>query len=208
MTDVAELLLQRGIKKKYISWARSDTIVRHPELFKLWKQAGLGLVYVGLDAMRGTQIDNYNKKTSVETNIKAVEILRDIGITLHASFIVDPDFTADDFTALEREVLKLCPAEVTFTVFSPAPGTQLFQKHKDDYICDPFLFYDCMHTILPTRLGLKKFYAHFARLTSVALRANPLRVNKIKVPKREIARVIYRATKYIFALRNMYKDYI
>ena len=35
LTDIANLLLERGIKKKYISWARSDTIVRHPELFRL-----------------------------------------------------------------------------------------------------------------------------------------------------------------------------
>ncbi|MBI4847358.1 MAG: cobalamin B12-binding domain-containing protein [Nitrospirae bacterium] len=208
MTAVAGLLLQRGIKKKYISWARSDTIAKNPELFQLWKKAGLGLVYVGLESMRGSQLDNYNKRTNVETNRKAISVLRETGITLHASFIVDPDFSVDDFVALEKEVLDLCPAEVTFTVFSPAPGTELFQKHKDDFICDPYLFYDCMHTILPTRLGLKKFYAHFARLSSVALRANPLRVNKVKVPKLEIARVIYRGTKYIFALRNMYKDYL
>ncbi len=64
-----------------------------------------------------------------------------------------------------------------------------------------------MHTILPTRLGLKKFYAHFGRLSSVALRANPLRVNKVKVPGKEVLKVIYRGTRYIFALRNMYKDY-
>ncbi|RJQ13939.1 MAG: radical SAM protein [Nitrospiraceae bacterium] len=207
MTEIAELLLLKGIKKKYISWARSDTIVKHPELFRLWKKAGLGLVYVGLEAMRGSQLKNYNKRTDVETNRKAVSILREIGITLHASFIVDPDFTVEDFQSLEKDVLDLCPAEVTFTVLSPAPGTELFQKYKNDFICDPYLFYDCMHAIIPTRLGLKKFYAHFGRLSSVALRANPLRVNKVKVPRKEIMKVIYLGTKYIFALRNIYKDY-
>lgn len=134
--------------------------------------------------------------------------LREIGITLHASFIVDPDFTVEDFRMLEKEIMNVCLAEVTFTVFSPAPSTELWHKHKDDYICDPYLFYDCMHTILPTRLEFKKFYAHFARLASVALRANPLRINKVKVPRREVLKVIYRGTKYIFALKNIYKDYL
>jgi radical SAM superfamily enzyme YgiQ (UPF0313 family) len=207
MTEIANLLIQRGIKKKYISWARSDTVVRSPELFQLWKKAGLDLVYVGLEAMTGSRLNNYNKRTDVETNRKAVSILRELGITLHASFIVDPDFTVEDFRMLEKEVLNICPAEVTFTVFSPSPGTELWQRYKKDYICDPYLFYDCMHTILPTRLDLKKFYAHFARLSSVALRANPLRVNKVKVPFRDVVRAIYLGTKYIFALRNIYKDY-
>ncbi|MEW6601171.1 MAG: radical SAM protein [Nitrospirota bacterium] len=207
LTEIANLLLERGIKKKYISWARSDTIVRQPELFELWKKAGLDVVYVGLESMSGNRLDNYNKRTNVETNRKAVSILKDLGITLHASFIVDPDFSVEDFRELEKEIMNVCPAEVTFTVFSPSPGTELWLKHKDDYICDPYLFYDCMHSVLPTRLGLRKFYAHFARLSSVALRANPLRVNKVKVPFREMVRVIYLGTKYIFALRNIYKDY-
>ena len=207
MTEIANLLLQRGIKKKYISWARSDTIVRHPEVFDLWKKAGLDLVYVGLESMSGTRLDNYNKRTNVETNRKAVTILRDLGITLHASFIVDPDFSVEDFRLLEKEVMNVCPAEVTFTVFSPTPGTELWHKHKEDYICDPYLFYDCMHTILPTRLELKKFYRHFARLTSIALRANPLRVNKVRAPLRDIVKAISRGTKYVFALRSIYRDY-
>ncbi len=207
MTEIANLLMERGIRKKYISWARSDTIARHPELFALWKKAGLDLVYVGLESMSGSRLDRYNKRTNVETNRKAVSILRDLGITLHASFIVDPDFSVEDFRMLEKEIMNVCPAEVTFTVFSPSPGTELWHKHKDDYICDPYLFYDCMHSVLPTRLDLRKFYAHFSRLSSVALRANPLRVNKVKVPFREMVKVIYLGTRYIFSLRSIYKDY-
>jgi radical SAM superfamily enzyme YgiQ (UPF0313 family) len=207
MTRIAQLLIDRGIRKKYISWARSDTIVKSPELFHLWKQAGLSVVYVGLEAMVGSRLEKYKKRTNVDINRKAVDILREIGITLHASLIVDPDFTVEDFRQLEREVSGLCPAEITFTVFSPSPGTELWRQHKDDYICDPYLFYDCMHTILPTRLDMKLFYRHFARLSSIALRANPLKVGKVKFPFRELARVIYRGTKYIFAMRNIYKDY-
>jgi len=37
-----------------------------------------------------------------------------------------------------------------------------------------------MHTILPTKLDMNLFYAHFAKLSRVALQANPLRVNKVE----------------------------
>jgi radical SAM superfamily enzyme YgiQ (UPF0313 family) len=208
LTKIANLLLERGIKKKYISWARADTIVKYPELFRLWKQVGLGVVYVGLEAMVGSRLDKYKKRTNVDTNRKAVELLKEIGITLHASFMVDPDFSVQDFKDLEKEIMKVCPAEVTFTVFSPSPGTDLWKQHKDDYICDPYLNYDCMHTILPTTLNMNLFYAHFAKLSRVALQANPLRVNKVKVPFRETLRIIYLATRYIFAMRYIYKDYL
>jgi len=206
--EIAELLLKRGIKKKYSSWARSDTIVKHPETFKLWKEAGLSTLFVGLESMDEAKLIEYKKRLPVETNRQAIAILKELGITLHAAFIVHPDFSEEDFGRLEKETLRLCPAEVTFTVLSPSPGTSFWQENKDKFICDPYYYYDCMHTILPTRLPLKKFYAYFSHLTELALRANPLRVNKIKVPFWDFVRAIVRGTKYIIALRLIYRDYL
>ena len=205
---IAELLIKRRIKKEYISWARSDTIVKHPKVFELWREAGLRVVYVGLESMDSSRLDEYGKRTDIETNRKAVEVLRELRITLHASFIVHPDFTVEDYRRLEKEVIAVCPAEVSFTVLAPSPGTPFWHQHKHEFICDPYRFYDCMHSILPTRLPLKQFYQHFGRLTSIALRANPLRVNRIRVPFREVLRAIVMGTKYIFSLKGLYRDYL
>jgi len=131
-----------------------------------------------------------------------------MGITLHANYIVHPDFTVDDFWRLEAEVMKVCPAEVSFTVFSPSPGTQPWHEHKHEFICDSYLFYDCMHTVFPTRLPLRQFYRHFDWLTSIALGANPLRIRSVGVPFRDIVRAIFQGTKYIIALRMIYRDYL
>jgi radical SAM superfamily enzyme YgiQ (UPF0313 family) len=208
MTEIANLLLERGIKKKYVSWARADTIVRRPDLFRLWKKAGLSIVYVGLEAMDEARLKNYKKRTTVDINKKAVSLLREIGIMLHASLMVDPGFSVEDFRSVEKAIKDIGPAEVSFTVFSPSPGTELWHKHKAEFICDPYLFYDCMHTLLPTKLEIRRFYAHFALLYRLAWSTNPLRVNKIKVPRREIFRAIVNGTKYIFALKAIHRDYI
>lgn len=205
---IAGLLIERGIKKKYISWTRSDTIVKHPDVFGLWKKAGLDLLYVGLESMDKSRLDEYSKRTSVEINRKAVMLLRELGIALHAAFIVHPDFTVEDFRRLEKEIEYVSPAEVAFTVLSPSPGTKFWYDNKERFICDPYRFYDCMHTVLPTRLPLKLFYQHFGRLNSLAMRSNPLRVNKVKVPFKDVVRAISGGTKYIFSLYNIYKDYL
>ena len=128
--QIAELLIKRNIKKEYISWARSNTVVKHPEVFKLWKQAGLSTVYVGLESMDEAKLLEYKKLLPVETNRKAIAILKELGITLHAAFIVHPDFSEEDFKRLEQEVLGLCPAEVAFTVLSPSPGTAFWHENK------------------------------------------------------------------------------
>jgi radical SAM superfamily enzyme YgiQ (UPF0313 family) len=207
MTEVARLLIERGIRKNYFSWARSDTIVKHPEMFKLWHQAGLSSVYVGIEAMDDERLKDYHKQTTVATHREAIRILKEIGITLHANFLVNPNFTEEDFIALEKEIPKLGVAEISFTVLSPSPGTADWQANQDKFICDPFRFYDCMHTILPTRLPLRRFYARFGRLVSLAMRYNPLRAKGIIPPAREFFQAFVRGSRYIFAMYTIHRDY-
>jgi len=49
MKILAELIREAGIKKRYFLYGRSDTIVRNPELIKLWKDIGLERIFVGLN---------------------------------------------------------------------------------------------------------------------------------------------------------------
>lgn len=206
--EMAQLLLDRGIRKHYISWARADTIVQHPELFALWKQAGLSLLYVGLESMEPENLKHYNKGIAPDVNRRAVEILRDLGVGLHAALMVNPDFQDADFVKVRRTVEDIAPAEVSFTVFSPPPGTDLWKKHRREFICpDPHAFYDCMHTLLPTRLPLKKFYGNLALLWLFAARTNPWRQNKVKVPIKDLLKFFYHGMCYGWSVRNIYKDY-
>jgi len=141
VTKIAELLLERGIKKRYISWARSDTICEHPELFKLWKKAGLSTLYVGLESMEEQTLKDFNKGIAPNTNRQAVKILAESDICLHAAFMVQPNFDKEDFVKLRKTVESIGVAEVTFTVFSPSPGTMLWKQHKNDFIVDdPYYF--------------------------------------------------------------------
>ena len=205
---IARLLIERGIEKKYVSWARADTICRHPKLFRLWKEAGLSLLYVGLESMEAKTLDGFNKGIEPDVNRGAVELLRDIGIGLHAAFMVRPEFDDDDFLRLRQAVDYVAPAEVTFTVFSPSPGTPLWEEHRDAFICpDPYAFYDCFHTILPTKLPLKKFYARFAQLYLFSVRNNPWRRNKVKVPKKDLLRFLCGGARYGISLKRIYRDY-
>ena len=206
---IANLLLERGIKKHYISWARSDTICKHPELFKLWKRAGLSTLYVGLESLEEKTLKDYNKGFAPDMNRKAVEILADCGICLHAAFMTRPDFEKEDFIKLRKMVESIGPAEVTFTVFSPPPGTAIWDETKDQFIVDdPYYFYDCMHTILPLKLPINKFYRYFSLLSLFALRNNPWRARKVKIPFKDGLRLFWAGIRYGHALRNIYKDYI
>jgi len=205
---IARLLLEKGIRKRYISWARSDTLCRHVELFRLWKQAGLEVVYVGMESLEEKNLGDYHKGYDPDVNRKAAAILQELGIILHAALMVNPDFEAEDFLKVRRTIEALAPAEFSFTVFSPPPGTPLWQQYRDRFICpDPHAFYDCMHTLLPTRLPLNTFYRYFSLLYLFGFRRNPWRTRRIKAPLRDVARMFIGGARCGHALRTIYKEY-
>jgi len=205
---IADLLIQRGVKKKYISWARSDTICANVELFRRWKEAGLETLYIGIESLEEENLDFYNKKIDPTENLKAVGILRELGIGLHAALMVNPDFEAEDFLKIRKAIKQLTPAEITFTVFSPSPGTELYEEHQGNYLFkNPYLYYDCMHTILPTKLPLKKFYRYFSLLYLFAFKDNPWKANGIKAPLRDMIRMARAGMRVGWELNNIYRAY-
>ncbi len=205
---IARLLLERGIRKQYISWARSDTICDHPDLFRLWREAGLQVVYVGLESMEQEALDGFNKGVAPATNQRAVELLREIGIVLHAALIVNPDFAKEDFLKLHRTIDSIAPAEMSFTVLSPSPGTAYWEETRDRFIPpDPYAFYDCMHTLLPTRLPLPTFYRYFSLLYLRGFRHNPWRAHRIRVPLKDLVRLLWNGLRTGITLHRLHHDY-
>ncbi len=208
MKRMAELLIERGVKKKYLSWARSDTVCKHPELFALWKEAGLEFVYVGFESLREEDLDEYNKNATPSQNRKAREILRDLDLNIHAALMVHPDFDESGFLGVQEAIKELGPAEFAFTILSPPPGTEAFAAARDEMICDdPFLYYDCLHTILPTKLPLNRFYRYFSILYALGAKHMPPRVNKVRVPFWDLVRVLFGGAKFGWHIRRLYRDY-
>lgn len=208
MEQMAEMLIARGVKKKYLSWARSDTICRHPELFELWKRAGLEFVSVGFESLEESNLGGYRKRATATQNRQAREILRKLNLNVHAALMVNPDFESKDFDLVARAIEELGPAEFAFTVMSPPPGTPSFNEAKGKFICeDPCYYYDCLHTILPTKMPLKQFYRNFALLYAYGARQVPSKVNKVKAPVTDVARVLTGGVRLGWNLLRMHRDY-
>jgi anaerobic magnesium-protoporphyrin IX monomethyl ester cyclase len=79
---------------------RADAV--DPELFRAMRDAGLYLVYMGLESGSEEGLDTLNKKITVEQNLRAVRILKKIGLMFEFGFMMfDPSST---FAAIEDNV--------------------------------------------------------------------------------------------------------
>jgi radical SAM superfamily enzyme YgiQ (UPF0313 family) len=155
---------RRGIKKRYELYGRVDTIVRHPDLVEKWRDVGMELLLVGLEACDDQALKEMKKRTTTEMNRRAIEICRANDVEVAAYLIVDPAFDHEDFRRLSEYVERNNLTHPVFTILSPFPGTDLYNMVKKNLITESFELIDFFHTVLPTKLSLDEFYEEFLGL--------------------------------------------
>ena len=161
-------LERSGLAKKVI-WkmnCRADAVDR--ELFIRMRDAGLYLVYMGLESGNEDGLETLHKQITVEQNLKAVEILKSIGLMFEYGFmLLDPSSTFETIReniGFLRTILADGCLPVTFCRMLPYDGTPI----KDELvrtgrirgdICNPD--YD----FLDPRIG--EFYEALTQLVSL-----------------------------------------
>ncbi len=203
---VAEVIIRRKIKKRYFAWARSTTVNRHPELFKLWREIGLDAVFLGYESISNKILKDWTKGATLAEHEKAHKFLNDNHIAVTAGFMLLPQFTANEFDALANYMRNMPPAQFNITVCTPSPGSPDWERDREDFICDPYRFHDCMHPFTPTALPIKEFYSRYADLIMLAAEKNPLRKSTNKLSLLDIGKVAHATASYAEAVRNAWSN--
>lgn len=155
---------EAGIRKSFLADVRADTVVRHPELLREWKEAGLRSVVIGFEEIDDARLEEMNKAGSAAFNREAIRILHEIGLTVVGDFILSPDNDEAQFETLER-YLEENPIDLPiFTVLTPLPGTPLHRQMKERIVIDDLDYYTLTNAVLPTRLPERVFYERYAGL--------------------------------------------
>lgn len=163
--DIAEGLLDRGIRKRFSLQVRADSIASSPEMVKLWYEAGMRHVFVGFEAASEEALARLRKGSGLSEAEKAMKVLSNYpDITVTGAFIVDPEFSREDFVRMKQYVRANRITIPQFSVLTPLPGTSLYKEQRDKLITNNWELFDLVHTVLPTKLGLEEFYEELAGL--------------------------------------------
>jgi len=161
---LADEIKRRGLKKRYELYGRVDTIVRRPDLVEKWRDVGMQLLLIGLEAYDDQALKKMRKRTTTEMNRRAIEICHANGVEVVAYLIVDPSFDHEEFRRLSEYVERNNLTHPIFTILTPFPGTDLYNLVEETLITEGFELMDFFHTVLPTRLPLDEFYEEFLKL--------------------------------------------
>ena len=159
-----QAIKKRGIRKRYKLYARSDTVVRHPEIIEKWREIGLELILIGFESFRDEELRAHKKQNTIQNNEQAIRILHAQGIEIAAYFLIDPNYTVSDFLALGDYVERLNLTHPVFTILTPFPGTELFDKRRSELTNWNYELFDFCHSLLPTKLPIKIFHECLANL--------------------------------------------
>ena len=206
--ELADALAARGVKKRFFAWARSSTVNHSPELLKRWREIGLDAIFLGFEFPTNAELKRAKKGATVAGNERALDRVRSMDMAVHAGFMVQPEYGAEEFDRLRDYVQQLPPLQCSFTVCTPSPGTPDYEAIKDRiWVDNPHDLHDCMHPLTPTKLPLKAFAHSFAEQASSALQKVPMRVNRHVMAPNQMARTLWAGHQYHQGLKTIYRDY-
>ncbi len=161
---LADAIAKSGLRKQFLADVRADTVVRHPELMRLWQEIGLRAVIIGFEEIDDGALGAMNKECSATLNREAIAILHDLGLTIVGDFIVSPDYDEVQFDRLADFVRQEQIELPMFTVMTPLPGTRLYQELQSRICIHDLDFYTLTNSVLPTYLDEELFYQRYAAL--------------------------------------------
>ena len=161
--EFCDLLEKNNIKKKYLIYGRADFIANNEKVIKRFKQVGLRAVIVGLESCDSNELVDYNKKTQVSTNEKAVKILHKYNVECYGTFILGLDWKKEDFNALAKWIKKLGLVFVNLQPLTPLRGTDMYEQYKKEFIIkeDEYEKWDLAHLVVrPSKISIRKYYLY------------------------------------------------
>ena len=157
---------RRNIRKKYLCYGRADYIAAHAEQIKALAEIGFVYFFVGLEAVTDQELINYNKKITADVNARCVEVVHAAGARCFALMIAPIDATKQYFSNLYQWVVDHGVKYVTVSIFTPIPGTPLYEEYKDRLITDDIEEWDFLHLVAePTNMSKQAFYLEYYKLT-------------------------------------------
>lgn len=202
---IGELILKKGIKKKYCLYSRSDVIAKCPELVELWARIGLKRVRMGLESYSDRTLVNKNKCATIEHNDKAIKILKKHKVLTEGLFIIELNYTRENFEEMAQYITSRKIEVPNITVSTPMPGTIDFKMNENQMLFKSSEFFDFQHATMKTVLPLKEFCKLYSKLIISAQRP-PIEQIQI-IGLKNFFLKMPNFWRYFLSLRNSYHHY-
>jgi len=152
MRAISEGILKRGLEIAWFYQGRADLVIKHRDVLPLMRRAGNLMVQLGIEASTDGELSSFRKQLTVEQVREAVHLLRQNDIVCQGLLIIGtPSESAQSIQHKVRFAKWLDVDFPIFTVFTPFPGTEIYEEAKaKGWLKDPpdYSKYDMAHFLI------------------------------------------------------------
>ena len=163
--ELAHTLLASSERKHWILvQSRPDLVSESSDLLQLWRPLAKNFdIFFGFESPTGAGLDSLNKESDISKTIAGIRVARELGFGVTGNFIIDPDFSEDDFAALWQFLDEQQLYRVGFTILTPLPGTYYFEQSAARLKVRDWNQYDLHHLLWTPRLSVKRFFELYSQ---------------------------------------------
>ncbi|MHC5211174.1 MAG: B12-binding domain-containing radical SAM protein [Planctomycetota bacterium] len=126
VTELCELILERGLKMTWTCTARVDTV--KPDVLQLMKRAGCWEISFGLETGSNELLEKMDKMARVESSEQAVGWAAEAGIRTKGLFMLGYPGETRETIAKTKDFVRRIPMTImNLTKFTPYPGSPIYR---------------------------------------------------------------------------------
>ena len=159
-------LEKEGIARNFIAYGSVRSIIENAGLLKRLRKNGLRALLVGYESFSQKELDGYNKKVTIEDNLRAAQLLKEADIDCWASFILNPEWDVRDFKDFRKYMRQLRPEISSLVPMTPFPKTWLYEQYQDRLLYNPEDFDQWSFSVVmvkPGKMSLRRYYFEVLR---------------------------------------------
>jgi len=151
---VCDEIKTRNLSFNWFYQGRADLLVEHRDLLPLMRETGNRMVQIGIEASTEHELEQMNKKQSLDEVVEAVKLLKEHDIVAQGLIIVGTRSDSADSIIQKVRYMKRLDADFPiFTMFTPFPGSDVYDEAKaNDWLeTEDYSLYDMSNTIMRTK---------------------------------------------------------
>lgn len=181
LKEVCNLMVQENIKIPWACNATSNNIDK--ETAELLRKSGCRQVMFGFESGSQKMLNVLGKRTKVEKNLESVNICKEAGLLVTASFMIgNPTETVQDILETQKFISDIVNTidMVGVNITTPYPGTQIWNDLKEKgLIPDKLSWNDFCQDELPVRVCYEIEPDELKRLHLETASIKPMKLSRI-----------------------------
>ena len=147
--EICDEIKRRSIDVYWWCFSRGDIILKNEEMVKKMAESGCRYVFMGIESISDEILEGSHKNVKFRDSARAVELLKEYNIETMGSFIIGwPEETKEIIKRTFRLSKKLGLGGVQYSILTPFPGTEIYNRYRDRIFETDWEKFDCHHSVM------------------------------------------------------------